>query len=67
VTGQQGRAGKVVIMDRITPYQEIARLLTEHRISGVPHSGLDEFDEAHDVFARRRKGAKGSADLPREA
>ena len=54
-------------MDRITPYQEIARLLTEHRISGVPHSGLDEFDEAHDVFVRRRKGAKGSADLPREA
>jgi CBS domain-containing protein len=26
----------VVTVDRITPYQEIARLLTEHRISGVP-------------------------------
>ena len=26
----------VVTVDRITPYKEIARLLTEHRISGVP-------------------------------
>jgi CBS domain-containing protein len=26
----------VVTVDRITPYQEIDRLLTEHRISGVP-------------------------------
>jgi CBS domain-containing protein len=26
----------VVTVDRITPYQEIARLLAEHRISGVP-------------------------------
>ena len=26
----------VVTIDRITPYKEIARLLTEHRISGVP-------------------------------
>jgi CBS domain-containing protein len=26
----------VVSVDRITPYKEIARLLTEHRISGVP-------------------------------
>ena len=26
----------VVTVDRITPYQEINRLLTEHRISGVP-------------------------------
>jgi len=27
---------KVVTVDRITPYKEIAALLTEHRISGVP-------------------------------
>jgi CBS-domain-containing membrane protein len=27
---------KVVTVDRITPYQEIDRLLTRHRISGVP-------------------------------
>ena len=26
----------VVTLDRITPYKEIARLLTEHRISGMP-------------------------------
>ena len=26
----------VVTVDRITPYQEIARLLTEHKIGGVP-------------------------------
>jgi len=26
----------VITVDRITPYKEIARLLTEHRISGVP-------------------------------
>src|SRR5215472_8741931 len=26
----------VVTVDRITPYKEIARMLTEHRISGVP-------------------------------
>src|SRR5215831_8936304 len=26
----------VVTVDRITPYQEIDRLLTEHKISGVP-------------------------------
>jgi CBS-domain-containing membrane protein len=26
----------VVTVDRITPYKEIARLLTEHRISGIP-------------------------------
>ena len=26
----------VITVDRITPYQEIDRLLTEHRISGVP-------------------------------
>ena len=26
----------VVTVDRITPYKEIARLLTEHRISGLP-------------------------------
>ena len=26
----------VVTVDRITPYKEIARLLTEHRISGMP-------------------------------
>jgi predicted transcriptional regulator len=28
--------GTVVTVDRITPYQEIDRLLTEHRISGMP-------------------------------
>ena len=27
---------KVVTVDRITPYQDIDRLLTRHRISGVP-------------------------------
>ena len=26
----------VVTVDRITPYKEIARLLAEHKISGVP-------------------------------
>ena len=26
----------VITVDRITPYQEIDRLLTQHRISGVP-------------------------------
>jgi len=26
----------VITVDRITPYKEIARLLTEHRISGIP-------------------------------
>lgn len=26
----------VVTVDRITPYKEIARLLTEHRVSGIP-------------------------------
>ena len=26
----------VVTIDRITPYKEIAQLLAEHRISGVP-------------------------------
>ena len=36
-----GRVGdvmttSVVTVDRITPYQEIARLLTEHKIGGVP-------------------------------
>ena len=26
----------VVTVDRITPYKEVARLLAEHRISGLP-------------------------------
>ena len=26
----------VVTVDRITPYKEIARLLAEHRVSGLP-------------------------------
>jgi CBS domain-containing protein len=30
----------VVTVDRLTPYKEIARLLVEHRISGVPVLGL---------------------------
>ena len=31
----------VVTVDRITPYQEIARLLTEHKIGGVPVLMMD--------------------------
>src|SRR5579875_3080526 len=32
----------VVAVDRLTPYKEIARLLAEHQISGVPVLGTDQ-------------------------
>jgi CBS domain-containing protein len=53
----------VVTVDRITPYKEIARLLTEHRISGVPVLTMGRHvagvvSEA-DLLAARVQGAGG--------
>lgn len=60
----------VVTVDRITPYKEIAHLLTEHRISGLPVLSMgrhvvgvvSEADllEVEDKQARRRRAAAAS-------
>jgi CBS domain-containing protein len=62
----------VVSVDRITPYKEIARLLTEHRISGIPlltmgrHVAgvVTEADllAAEDKAARRSRAASASGE-----
>ncbi len=65
----------VVTVDRITPYKEIARLLTEHRISGLPVLKMGravvgvvtEADllAAEDTVQRRLHTATGRAWRPR--
>lgn len=65
----------VVSVDRITPYKEIARLLTEHRISGVPVLSMgrhvvgvvSEADllAAEDERARRLRTGQRWLHLPR--